>query len=794
MPTTYIKRTIGDSAIAFGKKQKIWEPKVLQRILSKTGQKEQAQAYKILIEALEKAGIKYVPSKGGTSAQFTNVTDATIKKFNKAVTKLRAEAGLSMSRFQTAEIKKDIKTFVKNKVAAGEYVSRPIILEEFGLGRGTGGALITRALGKKVGPDTYEGGLLDKLGKTEKTTQALKNLRKGTLQTLTASDAILKAVNKEFLWNVDVASSEEIAKNIFGDAFPKGDKSKMSRANLLKADRLVREADNAVMMYLKVLEGKRPQPDGMKLPSQKIINDITDNILHGIEDETLPGQGSRRKGFRFSPGVSREYKFAIVEQALGLNSGEYSAARDKFRVKGKVVDEIFGLSTMADKGAGYTTAVQNISAAVNKAKAKQIDGPFQSIINALNEGKKTMQWNYETVSIEEAIKDFNKTSLGFANKHKVRSPKINIGASLPKDLLTTYGPQSQKSIKEVFKTKNYFLSDIKNRPLEMLRRTAGVLSKTNAGGICNIPSLSKMAGGGRIGFANGSSCARQMEVAFNENPVKVTQEISELPGNKTINTVKNTAKGLLGALGKLGPTVGKYGAIAAAGAIAQPLVKQFMNDDPSTYLTDPDQQAGMLEALIEGERPKPRSEILDWGMGAGQLGTTAAAIPGSGALYKYRRGLSEAKIPKAGPVSEAGLTAGDYLSKHAGKDYGKLRAGAGVGMKLLSGMFTPAGLLATEPLRIAQQRRQGESWGEIATDPFTWMGPAFAPSMTKIATAGMKKGSLLPRLLRLGISRGALAAMGPVGWAGLAASLGWEGYSQYKDYKKGRGFFASDED
>ena len=49
-------------------------------------------------------------------------------------------------------------------------------------------------------------------------------------------------------------------------------------------------------------------------------------------------------------------------------------------------------------------------------------------------------------------------------------------------------------------------------------------------------------------------------------------------------------------------------------------------------------------------------------------------------------------------------------------------------------------------------------------------------------------------LLRLGISRGALAAMGPVGWAGLAASLGWTGYEQYQDYKKGRGFFASDDE
>ena len=304
------------------------------------------------------------------------------------------------------------------------------------------------------------------------------------------------------------------------------------------------------------------------------------------------------------------------------------------------------------------------------------------------------------------------------------------------------------------------------------------------------------ASGGRIGFATGTLDACVNTKLTNqtlESGQKIVAGVEE-GATGVLGKIRNTAKGFLGALGRFGPAAGKFGAIAAAGALAQPLIKQFMNDDPSTYLTDPDQQAGMLEALIEGERPKPRSEILDWGMGAGQLGATAAAIPGSGALYKYRRGLSEAKIPKAGPITESGLTAGDYLSRHAGKDYGKLRAGAGVGMKLLSGMFTPAGLLATEPLRIAQKRREGESWGDIATSPMTWMGPAFAPSMTKIATAGMKKGSLLPRLLRLGISRGALAAMGPVGWAGLAASLGWEGRKQYQDYKKGRGFFASDED
>ena len=44
----------------------------------------------------------------------------------------------------------------------------------------------------------------------------------------------------------------------------------------------------------------------------------------------------------------------------------------------------------------------------------------------------------------------------------------------------------------------------------------------------------------------------------------------------------------------------------------EPLVKQFRNDDPSTYLTDPEQQKGMLLATIEDAKkpkPKPRKKI-----------------------------------------------------------------------------------------------------------------------------------------------------------------------------------------
>jgi len=306
------------------------------------------------------------------------------------------------------------------------------------------------------------------------------------------------------------------------------------------------------------------------------------------------------------------------------------------------------------------------------------------------------------------------------------------------------------------------------------------------------------ASGGRVGFAAGT-----LDVCVNtkltQQPLESSQKIMagiEEGATGVLGKMRNTARGFLGALGKWGPKVGKYGAVVAAGALAQPLLKplvrQFLNDDPTTYLTDPDQQEGMLLAILEAqERPRPRNEILDWSHTGAAVGATAAALPGTVDLYKYRRGLLESKIPKAGPITEAGLTAGDYLKRH-GKGFGKIRAGAGAGMKFFSGMFTPAGLLATEPLRIAQMRSEGESWGEVAKSPSLWMGPAFAPGMTSIATSGMKKGSMLAKALRLGMSPAALKLLGRAGGYGLLASLGLTGYDKYQDWKNKRGWFAKD--
>jgi len=255
-----------------------------------------------------------------------------------------------------------------------------------------------------------------------------------------------------------------------------------------------------------------------------------------------------------------------------------------------------------------------------------------------------------------------------------------------------------------------------------------------------------------------------MSRALDENPIQVVKNIRDLPGKTgALNQVKNAATTFLGMLGRGGLKVAPYAAIAAAGAAIEPLVKQFRSDDPTTYLSDENQQKGMLLSMIEAETPKVDEEILKWQMPAHGAATAAGAIPGAKTLYQERRGVG----PK-GPLP---------------KGVGKTRAAlglSGVLGKALGASFSPLAVAATLPMDIAAQRKGGSDWADIATSPGNWMGPAFMGSGYNIASKGIVNPTLL-KLLRFGISRGALAAMGPVGWAGLAGSLGLAGYDMWKD-------------
>ena len=211
-------------------------------------------------------------------------------------------------------------------------------------------------------------------------------------------------------------------------------------------------------------------------------------------------------------------------------------------------------------------------------------------------------------------------------------------------------------------------------------------------------------------------------------------------------------------MGRGGARAAPYAAVAAAGALAEPLVKQFRNDDPTTYMTDPDQQKGVLLSLVEAETPKVDEEILKWqypGIAAG----AAAAIPGSAAMYKARR-LNIGK-PKMGMA----------------------RAALGPVGKVLAGSFSPLAVAASLPVHIGAQVKGGAELEDIATDPFNWVGPAFASTGAKMATRGMPKTGILSKALRMGMSPAGLRVLSRGGIYGLLASAGLKGYDIWENSK-----------
>ena len=234
--------------------------------------------------------------------------------------------------------------------------------------------------------------------------------------------------------------------------------------------------------------------------------------------------------------------------------------------------------------------------------------------------------------------------------------------------------------------------------------------------------------------------------------------------------VKNAANNFLQSPRLRG--AGKFGAIAAGGAVAAGLVKKFMNDDPTTYLSNEEQQKNLLIDMVTGsldDTPQESPAIGDAylpALGAATVAGTAAVTPST--IDAARSGALGAK--------KSGIT------KTALKTLGRG----------LAATTTPLGLLATEPLYLADQVQQGDSLGEIATNPFNYFGAAFAGDADRIVSRGLNP--TIAKTMRLGISPTALKTVSRrFGLPGLALSLGISGYETYDDFKNKRGFFSNEE-
>jgi hypothetical protein len=291
--------------------------------------------------------------------------------------------------------------------------------------------------------------------------------------------------------------------------------------------------------------------------------------------------------------------------------------------------------------------------------------------------------------------------------------------------------------------------------------------------------------GGRVRLQTGGQGLAQCVDTKLKKPGAM-EKLAALPEevSGTLGKLKNATRGFLSMLGRGGLKALPFAGLAAAGAAIEPLVKYFRNDDPSTYLTDESQMKGMLLATIEGETPKVDEELLKWQL-PGTVAGAASAVPGSAALMKARRRpftrqVWERNIPYG--KGETASTMDRLVSTKTRAGMGIPRAGLGSLMKVLGGTFSPLAVAATLPVHIAAQRAGGTDYGDIATDPMNWMGPAFASTGAKLATQGMKGSPRLANAIRLGFSPRTLSMFTRrFGLPGLAVSAGLWGYDKWKN-------------
>ena len=188
------------------------------------------------------------------------------------------------------------------------------------------------------------------------------------------------------------------------------------------------------------------------------------------------------------------------------------------------------------------------------------------------------------------------------------------------------------------------------------------------------------------------------------------------------------------------------------------LSKEFRNDDPTTYLSNEDQQKNMLVDMVTQpiSEDMTRPDILDFqlpAVGASLAASTALGAP-STIKASRSRGLG---------VEQKGLirTGGRVL-------------GRGLGIAASPGVL----LSPLAALDITRQVSEGDSLADIATDPVNYTYPLFAEQTDRF-TRGLSP--TLRKAARLGMSKPALRLLSRAGIAGLGASLAIQGIGLLDD-------------
>ena len=338
---------------------------------------------------------------------------------------------------------------------------------------------------------------------------------------------------------------------------------------------------------------------------------------------------------------------------------------------------------------------------------------------------------------------------------KILDPQYDIAKSMVKNLplggaikKTLASGKLTPELTEVFGEKS--ATNLINRSKKLIE-----FANKDTNQICRIFGGAKLADGGR-------GCGVQMATALEEDPVGTATKIQNLK-TEGVNRIKGVATGFLGFLKS--PGVKRFTLAGIAGTAGAAIVKEFRNDDPTTYLSNEDQQKNMLVSMaIDPIAPDfERPDILDFqlpAVGATVAGATALSAPTTIKASKSRAAGIERSKRLGGPrpgITKTGLRV----------------LGRGLGVAASPGLLAP--LAAMD---ITSQIAEGDSPMDIATDPLNYLYPAFADQTPKL-TRGLNP--LFRKAANLGLGKAGLRVLSRAGIVGLAASLGIQGYNLLDD-------------
>jgi hypothetical protein len=467
------------------------------------------------------------------------------------------------------------------------------------------------------------------------------------------------------------------------------------------------------------------------------VNDIRKNQIYTHVDYNLAKEGAvagrvitQHPDYEDMQGffkVAKKFKYQSPDKLLGSYFSKYERV--------PTYNEIYNFFT-TDRNASLKTFKNNsLTLQHQELISKQPTKSFQlltqikntqaaTIMNRLNRGEISSQLaDYELKKIGAAQEGLGVASetitpgkgLGVAKREAVKLFKdaVKVNPNIPDDMA------SRLNIK--------FLDDIR-ADAAANGRICGIVQKKNKGG----PVI---------------SCVDAVEDAIQNNPQKLAQDASK------IDKFKTSALGFLKSGG-----FKTFGIGAGVGA-AIGLVKAFRNDDPTSYLSNEDQQKNMLVDMAtqpittDFERPA----ILDYqlpALGATLAGTTALAAPSTIKASKSRA-LGIERKPK-----------------------GFVKTGARVLGRGLGVAASPALLAPFMAGDIASQVAEGDSISDIATDPLNYTYPIFAEQTDKL-TRGLNP--TLRKAARLGLPKIALRGLSRAGIGGLGASLAIQGLGLLDD-------------